>query len=180
MRVLAHTCADRCHWQNILEKEVGTVVVIQGTLDGIQYTIWSMKDVGYTMKMIAIGGNLFTDDLYRTTIHEWMGSRVEEVKEFIYPLPLDLPLLYQHAVDDHNNLCCSLPSWEDTWVTQQRELSCIFMFDCSSIMNLYLEFGMLWVILRCLRYSYFDRNMVGNLSSTQSLRMKSWHLMRYH
>ena len=47
--------------RHILEKELCKADFIQGTLDGIQYTIWSMKNVGYTMKMMAIVGNLVTD-----------------------------------------------------------------------------------------------------------------------
>ena len=46
---------------------------------------------------------------------------------FAYTQPFDHHFRYRHAVDDHNNLRHSLPSWEDTWVTRHWELH-VFAF----------------------------------------------------
>lgn len=62
-----HVLGDDIDWQ-MLERAVGETDTIQDSLEGMQYNIWVMKDVGYTMKMMATGGDLVSDDLCRTTI----------------------------------------------------------------------------------------------------------------
>ncbi len=45
-------------------KEVGSIDAVAGTLDGIPYNIWCMKEPGYVMRMMAPGGALLADDNY--------------------------------------------------------------------------------------------------------------------
>ncbi len=98
--------------------EVGETEAIQGSLDGIIYNLWMMKEPDYIMKMMATGGNLIADQTCCSTNRCWMTGGEENVKEFWYKLPFDYHFHYCHAVDNHNNLCHVLPSLEDTWVTQ--------------------------------------------------------------
>ena len=108
-------------------KEVGEVDAIQGTEGGVTYNLWAMKEPDYTMKMMATSGSPISDDSCRSTTWQWIEGAVQKPKEFAYTLPFDNHFRYYHAVDDHNNLCHSLPSWEDTWVTQHWDL-CVLAF----------------------------------------------------
>ena len=99
--------------RQMLERAVGEADTIQGSLDGIQCNVWAIKDVGYTMKMMATGGNIVSGDSCGTTIWKLMVGNVEMMKEFIYPLQFDLHYWYRHVVDNHNNCHYSLSSWED-------------------------------------------------------------------
>ncbi len=118
--------------------EVGATDAIQGNLDGILYNIWAMKDAGYTMKMMATGGKLVADDSCKTTTRKWVESGLKVVKEFVYTLPFDWHFGYHHDIDDHNNLCHSLPSWEDTWVTQRWECRVFSFIIAVAEVNAYL------------------------------------------
>ena len=80
-----------------------------------------MKEPDYTMKMMATSGSLMADETCRSKTRRWMEGGAEKTKEFAYTLPFDHHFHYRHAVDDHNNLRHSLPSWEDTWVTQLQK-----------------------------------------------------------
>ena len=86
-----------------------------------------MKYVCYSIKMMATGGNLVTDNSWRTTMHKWIRSGVEVVKEFTYPLPLDLRL-YAMTTKISATQC----SFGRYLGNSAMEMSCIFPFDCSS------------------------------------------------
>ena len=98
------------HFQGM---NVGDVDAIQGTKDGFSYTIWGMKEPNYVMCMMATGGALIADDTCKMATQGMGRDKVH----FCYTLPYDWHFHYHHAVNDHNNLCHSLPSLEDTWVT---------------------------------------------------------------
>ena len=55
-----------------------------------------------------------------------------------YTKPFDWHFRYRHCVDDHNNLRHSLPSIEDTWVTQRWENRVFAFLLAISEVNLYL------------------------------------------
>ena len=95
------------------DMNIGDVDAIQGTKDGFSYTIWGMKKPNYVMHMMATGGALIADDTCKMATRGMGRDKVH----FRYTLPYDWHFCYCHAVDDHNNLCHSLPSLEDTWVT---------------------------------------------------------------
>jgi hypothetical protein len=130
-----YSCAlikKRCFWPtgvpgdamdtHMATKEVGGVDAVQGSQDGVTYNLWTMKELDYTMEMMATSGSLMADETCRLTTRRWMECGAEKTKEFAYTLPFDHHFRYRHAVDDHNNLRPSSPSWEDTWVTQRWEL----------------------------------------------------------
>jgi hypothetical protein len=119
-------------------KDIGDVDAVQGSLDGVTYNLWAMKEPDYTMKMMATSGSLMADDSCRTTSRRWVENGTEKTKEFSYTLPFDHHFRYRHAVDDHNNLRHSLPSWEDTWVTQRWELRVLAFVIAVCEVNAYL------------------------------------------
>lgn len=94
---------------------------IKGVSDGITYNLWAMKEPKYVMKMMVTGCNFIVNSTGRRTIYCWIEDGVETMKEFAYILPFDWHFRYHHAIDDHNNLCCSLPSIKESWITQHWE-----------------------------------------------------------
>ena len=48
--------------------KVGGTDVIQGTMDGVIYNLWGMKEPDYVMRMMATGGALLLDDTCQTTM----------------------------------------------------------------------------------------------------------------
>ncbi len=84
--------------------EVGSVDAIQGSMEGVLYNLWAMKEPDYVMKMMATGGSLIADDSCRSTSCRWIEGGVQTTKESTYTLPFDNRFRYHHAVDDHNNL----------------------------------------------------------------------------
>ena len=53
------------------EVEVGGIDPIQGTVDGIIYNSWGMKDPNYMTSMMANGGRLLADDTCKETVIRW-------------------------------------------------------------------------------------------------------------
>jgi hypothetical protein len=96
--------------------------VISGTMDGIPYNLWAMKEPDYIMKMLACGGMLQALDSCKETVRHWMEDGVKVVQRFWYMCPFDWHFRYRHAVDDHNNLRHVMPSIEDSWVTMRWEV----------------------------------------------------------
>ena len=70
------------------DREIGDVDAIQGTMEGVTYNLWAMKEPDFIMKMMATGGSLIVDYLCRSMSH-WFDAGVQMVKEFSYTLPLD-------------------------------------------------------------------------------------------
>lgn len=103
--------------------QVGQCKAVQGKLDEVDYFLWCLREPGYTMKIMATGGALFTDESCRGTMREWEGNS----SEFQYTLPFDWHFRFRHAIDDHNNLRHKLPSVEDSWITD-RWPSRVFSF----------------------------------------------------
>ena len=107
--------------------KVGDTDAIQGTMDGITYNLWGMKEPDYVMRMMATGGALLEDDTCRETTRSWMEDGVRTGTTFKYKFPFDWHFRYRHAVDDHNNLRHALPSLEDSWTTRRWEVR-VFSF----------------------------------------------------
>ena len=99
------------------EMEVGTTDAVSGTLDGVHYNLWCMKEPDYVMRMMATGGALLSDDTCKEASRIWTKGRVEKSAKFRYTKPFDWHFKYRHAVDDHNNLRHALPAIEDSWST---------------------------------------------------------------
>ena len=60
------------------------------------------------------------------------------VKKFKYRLPFDSNFRYSHTFDDQNNLRHSLPSIEDTWVTDRWECRVFAFILAISEVNAFL------------------------------------------
>ena len=69
------------------------------------------------MKMMAIGGGLFTDGCC-VTKWQWKENRELITKEFPYTQLYDMHFTYHHCIDNHNFLRHAVPSIEESWVTQ--------------------------------------------------------------
>ena len=85
------------------------------------YNLWAMKEPDYIMTMMATRGSLIADKTCRSTTSHWIEGDVNKQKEFAYTQPFDHHSHYHHVVDNHNNLCHSVPSWNVTWVTHHWE-----------------------------------------------------------
>ena len=57
------------------------------------------------------------DDTCEDTVRRWKRNGEEMVKKFKYKLPFDWNFCYLHAVDDYNKFRHTLPSIDDTWMT---------------------------------------------------------------
>jgi hypothetical protein len=86
---------------------------IAGTMDGVAYNLWEMKEPNYVMRMMATGGPLAAYETCKETVQKWMGGGLEVVCRFRYPCPFDWHFRYPHAFNDYNNLCHGLPLIED-------------------------------------------------------------------
>jgi hypothetical protein len=105
------------------EREVGDVDALCGELDGIRYSLFCMKDAGYTMKIMATYGSL-----------QPMGESWKERAGVVEPFKYSTEVLfhnhfnYRHAVDDLNSLRHSNISLEETWTTTHRWENRVFAF----------------------------------------------------
>jgi len=148
---------------------VGDNHAILGTMDGVPYNLWGMKEPNYDMRMMATGGPLLVIETCKETVRKWMDNGVEVVRRFKYACPFDWHFRYRHAVDDHNNLSHGLPSIEDSWTTQRWE-SRVFTFILAiTEVNAFLA----------LRYFTFANGSIPGCSSLPVFRRQlAWQLIR--
>ena len=64
-------------------KEVGDVDAVAGTLDGIPYNIWCMKEPDYVMHMMATGGALLADKNCKEVTRSWMENGVAKSEKIL-------------------------------------------------------------------------------------------------
>ena len=79
------------------------------------------------MKMMVTGGSLIANKTCIDQRQRYMEDGVEVLRTFQFPLSYNWYYRFRHAVDDHNNLCHSLPLVEGTIMTTQWDL-CVFSF----------------------------------------------------
>ncbi|KAL7549033.1 hypothetical protein ACHAWF_012294, partial [Thalassiosira exigua] len=120
--------------EHFASKKVGEIDAIQGEKDRVKYTLWGMKEPDYVMRIMATGGALISDETCKTAYRGLGDDRVE----FQYTRPYDWHFRYRHAVDDHNNLRHSIPSLEDTWVTQRWPIRVFTFLLAITEVNVYL------------------------------------------
>jgi hypothetical protein len=98
-----------------------------------------------------------------------VGSKIKVVCQFRYACPFNWHFRYQHAVDDHNNLCHGLPSVEDSWTTQQWEIQVFLFVLAISEVNAFLA----------LRYFTFAKGTIpGCPTLIVFCRQLAWQLIR--
>jgi hypothetical protein len=83
---------------------VGDNHAIAGTMNGVMYNLWGMKEPDYVMRMMATGGPLAGYETCKEALRKWTEGGIEVVRRFRYACPFDWHFRYRHAVDDHNNL----------------------------------------------------------------------------
>ncbi len=118
-------------------KNVGETDVISGSLSGVEYFIWGMKEPDYVMKIMGTGGALVTDGCKQAK-RTWTDGNNSHSANFSYTKPFHWHFHYRHVVDDHNNLRHSLPSIEDTWRTDRWPAQVFAFLLALSEVNAYL------------------------------------------
>ena len=56
---------------NFGEVEVGETDAIQGTVDGVIYNLWGMKEPDYAMRMMDTGVRILTDETCKEIVIRW-------------------------------------------------------------------------------------------------------------
>ena len=75
------------------------------------------------------------------------------VKKFKYKLTFDWDFRYRHVVDNHNNLRHSLPSIEDTWMTNRWDcqvfalILAILEVNAFLILRYFVYCGLRWEVI---------------------------------
>lgn len=106
---------------------------VGGSLDGLKYHIWAMKDAGYVTKIMGTAsGLIYKDD--RLHSRDVDGNRVQ----FKYTEPYTLHFSFRHLIDDHNNKRHAVPSIEGTLKTQRWAMRVFQYFLATSEVNMFL------------------------------------------
>ena len=126
--------------EHFTDKAVGAVDALTGVLNSVRYYVFGMKEPNYTMKIMATGGVIESDDTCKTATRGQGAGRVQ----FPYTKPFDWHFRYRHAVDDHNNLRHAVPSIEGTWLTQRWEIRVFSFLLAVTEINIYL--AMRWFV----------------------------------
>ena len=114
-------------------KEVGSVNSVGGSLDGVKYNIWAMKDAGYVAKIMGTASGLIYRE-ERQHYREVDGRRVQ----FKYTEPFSLHYAYRHLIDDHNNKRHAVPLIEGTLRTQRWAMRVFQYCIATSEVNMFL------------------------------------------
>ena len=61
---------------------MGETYAIQGTVNGVIYNLWGMKEPNYVMRMMATGGVLLADETYKETVRRLNQNGEDVVKKF--------------------------------------------------------------------------------------------------
>jgi hypothetical protein len=171
-------------------KEVGSIDAVAGTLDGIPYNIWCMKEPDYVMRMMATGRALLADDNCKEVTRNWIKSGAEKTKKFQYTKLFDWHFNYRHAVDDHNNLRHALLSIKDGWRTIQWETR-VFSFVlavCEINAYLFLRYFMcawwarddvptLLMFHRKLAWELINNNWIGRQEQNINIEIDEDHTL---
>jgi hypothetical protein len=148
---------------------VGDNHAISGTMDGVPYNLWGMKEPDYVMRMMATGEPMSALESCKETVRKWMENGVEVVRRFRYACPFDWHFRYRHAVDDHNNLRHGLPSIEDSWTTHRWEVRVFTFILAITEVNAFLA----------LRYFTFANGSIPGCPSLLVFRRRlAWQLIR--
>ena len=96
-------------------KNIGDTASLTGNFDGVDYTIFAMKEPDYTSKIMANYGSLNSSDRRGRDRRETMEDGSTVKRWFKYIFPFQNHFTYRHAVVDHNNHRHQAPSIEGTW-----------------------------------------------------------------
>jgi len=142
---------------------------IAGTMDGVVYNLWGMKEPDYVMRMMVTGLPFAAHETCNEAFCKWTEGGIEVVRRFRYACPFDWHFRYRHAVDDHDNLRHALPSVEDSWTTQRWEVRVFSLILAISKVNAFLA----------LRYFTFAKGTIAGCPSLIVFRQRlTWQLIR--
>ncbi len=109
-------------------KENGTTDILPGTLDGINFKVFCIKEELYVMKLMATYGALRPIDGGLTQRSLTRRSRIRENVSFVYTESSFNHFKFRHQVDDHNNARHSPRSLEESVNTKDWRISvCTFI-----------------------------------------------------
>ena len=132
-------CSDkkRCYWPKFIDgaaidshfdlKEIGTTDSLPGTLDGINFKVFFVKEEDYVMKLMATYEVLRPIDGGLTQRSVTRRSGIPESVSFVYTEPFINHFKFRHQVDDHNNARHSPISLEESVNTEDWKIR-VFTF----------------------------------------------------
>ena len=107
---------------NIIEhfetQKVGDTDSLPGTLDGVPFHAFAMKEPDYTMKAISTYGTNERNQKHRTRRVYKAENKNQVTTSFNYPEVISNHFKFRHAVDDHNGRRHSPICLERVWVTK--------------------------------------------------------------
>ena len=109
------------------EYVVGSTDSLPGTLDGVSFRIFCMKEEDYVMKLMATYGALraVEEGMTQRSVSSRNGER--QTFTFMYTEPFFNHFQFRHQVDDHNNLRHSPISLEESISTKDWRIR-VFSF----------------------------------------------------
>jgi hypothetical protein len=149
--------------------DVGDNHAIVGTMDGLAYNLWGMKEPDYVMRMMASGGPLAAYETCKEAVHKWTEGGIEVVRRIRYAFPFDGHFRYPHVINDHNNLRHGLPSVEDSSTTQRWEIQVFTFVLAISEVNAFMA----------LQYITFTKGTIHGCPTLIVFRRRlAWQLIR--
>jgi hypothetical protein len=108
-------------------KEIGETDSLPGTLDGINFKVFCMKEEDYVMKLMATYGALRPMEGGETKRSLTRRNGTRENVSFVYTEPFLNHFKFRHQVDDHNNARHAPISLEESISTKDWKIR-VFMF----------------------------------------------------
>ena len=125
---------------HMASKDVGSCDSLRGTLDGVPYDLFVMKEPDYNMKLMSTYGGLTVPKDQKESKRVWIENGETKTAKFHYTEPFANHFDYRHVVDDHNNLRHGLPAIETTMITHNWPVR-VFSFILSvTEVNVYKAF----------------------------------------
>jgi hypothetical protein len=118
--------------------EVGDTDSLHGTMNGVPYDIFCMKEEDYVMKIMSTYGSNTPPMRERLKAKRTKANGEKVVFEYIEPVANHFD--YRHCVDDNNHLRHMRPSIEETWKTHRWALRVFAFFIAVSEVNAFLCF----------------------------------------
>ena len=114
-------------------KEAGNVYAVKQVEDGVTYHVFCMKEPDYVKKLMTKYGTF--EPMDKRTRRKFKRAGVMETKEFMYTEVVANIFLYQHKVDDNNNMRHESIYIEKTWATKYWPDRCFAWYLAVSEVN---------------------------------------------
>ena len=100
------------------EKEIGDTDSLPGTMDGVPFHVFGLKEPDYVMKVMATYGTNERNENHRTRRIYKDKEKKQVSTSFYYPEIMSNHYKFRHAVDDHNAKRHSPICLEYVWATK--------------------------------------------------------------